>query len=58
MANSLEYHKVVRVGRGVSPKPNLDKELYNRHLDIHKSELYSFSNNTIEYMNVIIDSAS
>ncbi|GAA5809115.1 hypothetical protein MFLAVUS_002519 [Mucor flavus] len=51
LANSLEYHKVVRVGRGVSPKPNLDKELYNRHLDIHKSELYSFSNNTIEYMN-------
>ncbi|CEG80194.1 hypothetical protein RMATCC62417_14563 [Rhizopus microsporus] len=55
---SPEHHNVIRVGRGVSPKPNLDEGLYNQHLEIHPAPVYTLPSNTLEYLNGVIDSAS
>ncbi|CAO3704074.1 unnamed protein product [Rhizopus stolonifer] len=57
-AYSPENHGVIRCGRGVSPKPNLDDEIYNRHIELHVNNEYIIPDITKDYLNGVIDSTS
>ncbi|KAL9537076.1 hypothetical protein MBANPS3_012106 [Mucor bainieri] len=49
-------HKIVRCGKGVSPRPYLDRKLYNRHLATFTSETHALPANCVPYMDKVIDS--
>jgi hypothetical protein len=34
---SPESNNIIRSGNGISPRPYLDRDLYNRHMEIMKS---------------------
>ncbi|KAG1560891.1 hypothetical protein G6F49_002300 [Rhizopus delemar] len=57
-AYSPENHGVIRCGRGVSPKPNLDDEIYNRHIELHVDNEYVIPDITKDYLNGVIDSSN
>ncbi|CAO3660632.1 unnamed protein product [Rhizopus stolonifer] len=55
---SPEYHNVIRIGRTVSWRPNLDEELYQNHIYEKKDELFSIPACIVEYINSVVDSVS
>lgn len=55
---SPEAHKIIRYGKGVSPRPLLDRSLYNKHLESHVVEEYPLPASCIKYMDEVIDSVS
>lgn len=58
MTNSPEYHGVIRCGRGVSPKPNLNEELYERLLQAHVDTTYKLPAYTDDYIRGVVNSVS
>lgn len=54
---SPEYHNVIRAGRIVSWRPNLDEKLYQQHLEEKKDKLFALPASTIDFLNLVIDSA-
>ncbi|KAG1631872.1 hypothetical protein G6F44_010886 [Rhizopus delemar] len=53
---SPEYHGVIRCGRGVSPKPNLNEELYERLLQAHVDTTYKLPAYTDDYIRGVVNS--
>lgn len=49
---------MIRCGGGVSPKPNLDDEIYNRHIELHVDNEYIIPDITKDYLNGVIDSVN
>ncbi|KAG1144359.1 hypothetical protein G6F37_007464 [Rhizopus arrhizus] len=53
-----EYHDIIRCGKGVSWRPNLDGDLYNRHIDLHDEVSYPLSNTVADYVSFVVNSPS
>ncbi|KAL9551135.1 hypothetical protein PS6_005149 [Mucor atramentarius] len=49
-------HRIVRCGKGISPRPYLNRALYNRHLATFQSENHALPSDCVVYMNSVIDS--
>ena len=55
---SPEYHDVIRGGRGVSRRPNLDDDLYKQPLNLHSEVSYPLSDSATEYANFVVNAVS
>ncbi|CAO3617236.1 unnamed protein product, partial [Mucor hiemalis] len=55
---SPENHDIIRCGKGVSWRPNLDDELYNRHIELHNEVVYPLSSVMAEYVRFVVNSSS
>ncbi|ORE21199.1 hypothetical protein BCV71DRAFT_241776 [Rhizopus microsporus] len=53
---SPEYHHIIRRGKGIFWRPNLDSDLYNRHVDLHYEISYPLSNTVADYISFVVDS--
>jgi hypothetical protein len=53
---SPEYHNVIRVGRIVSWRPNLDEKFYQHHLKEKKDKLFALPASAVDFLNLVIDS--
>ncbi|CAO3633702.1 unnamed protein product [Mucor hiemalis] len=55
---SPEFHHVIRLGHNVSWKPNLDQDLYTKHLENMKNQEFPLPSLIAEYLNLVVDSSS
>lgn len=55
---SPEAHNIIRCGKGVSPRPSLDRSIYNKHLESHAVKEYPLPASCIKYIDAVIDSVS
>ncbi|KAG1449113.1 hypothetical protein G6F46_001409 [Rhizopus delemar] len=53
---SPEAHNIIRCGKGVSPRPSLDRSIYNKHLESHAVKEYPLPASCIKYIDAVIDS--
>jgi hypothetical protein len=55
---SPENHNVIRCGKNVSPRPNLDKNIYNDYLKNPEEKIYELPKVFIPYLDDIFSSIS
>ncbi|KAG0907573.1 hypothetical protein G6F57_009328 [Rhizopus arrhizus] len=57
--DSRDYRSLAdpkRVIFGISWRPNLDNDLYNRHVDLHDEVSYPLSNTVVDYVSFVVNS--
>lgn len=55
---SPEANNIIRSGKGVSPKPYLDRDLYNKHVETQCIEGYPMPQTFHEYIDAYVDSVT
>lgn len=55
---SPENHNVIRCGKNVSPRPNLDENIYKDHLKNHEKKEYELPKVCIPYLDKVFSSKS
>jgi hypothetical protein len=55
---SPENHNIIRCGKGVSHRPNLDPSIYMAHLDSHEENKFGIPDAYIPFLNGIFSSVS
>lgn len=53
---SPESNNTIRSGNGISPRPYLDRDLYNRHMENHEVEEYPLPPTLCKHLDAAIDS--
>ncbi|KAI8967942.1 hypothetical protein BDF20DRAFT_908219 [Mycotypha africana] len=53
---STESHGIIRCGKGVDASPNLNKEIYNEHVENHGRQVLPIPEACLAYLNGVIDS--
>ncbi|KAG1053460.1 hypothetical protein G6F43_004462 [Rhizopus delemar] len=52
-----ESHNIIRCGKGISPRPTLDRDIYKRHGEGHVECKHLLPSEYVPYINSVIDSA-
>ncbi|KAG1141016.1 hypothetical protein G6F37_005338 [Rhizopus arrhizus] len=55
-SNANAFHPY-RSGKGVSPRPYLDHDLYNKHVEAHSTENYHAPESHHEFIDIFVDSS-
>lgn len=55
---SPESNNTIRSGNGISPRPYLDRDLYNRHMENHEVEEYPLPPTLCKHLDAAIDSVT
>lgn len=55
---SPEVNNVIRSGKGISHKPHLDRNLYNKHMEARNTIINSMPQSFHQYIDAFIDSVS
>ncbi|KAG1449688.1 hypothetical protein G6F55_010053 [Rhizopus delemar] len=53
---SPESHSIIRCGKGISSRPNLDRGIYKRHVEGHVERKHPLPSEYVPYINSVIDS--
>lgn len=56
LSYSPEANGVIRSGKGVSPRPHLDHDLYNKHMEARCTECSSIPENFRQYIDAFAES--
>lgn len=55
---SPEANNIIRSGKGISPRPYLDRNLYNKHMDNHEIEKYPLPSLLRDHLNAAINTVT